>query len=182
MKNLMMFLFAFACVSVSPLTADERSDVYSKLITLKQEFADRLSENESEEFGVENRKVVEVQVAVKRAIDELPALAPQRKARDEAQAALAKLLEARPATQKTMTLEDMVKIKAAGQVLRNAQRTLERDAMKLDEVKKLKATSSAQHKKVVALAHRLVAESGDEGRVLVEKIKRLEARLQELEK
>ena len=149
---------------------------------MKQEFAARLSKIESVEFGAENRKAGEAEAAVKKAIEELPALAPQRKARDEAQAALMKALKAKAAGQKTPTPKDMAKIKTAGQILRNAQRTLERDALKLDEVKKLKAASTAQHKKVDALVHRLVAESGAEGKELVEKIKRLEARRQELEK
>ncbi|YCM46907.1 hypothetical protein V2O64_25660 (plasmid) [Verrucomicrobiaceae bacterium 227] len=182
MKNLMMFLFAFACVSVSPLTADERSDVYMEWITLKQEIADRSSGIESAELGAENRKGVEAEAAVKKAIEELPALAPQRKARDEAEAALMEALKAQAGALKTPPLEDLAKMKTIAQGVRDAQRTLERDALKLDEVKKLKAAAAAQHKKIKALAYRLVAESGDEGQELVEKIKRLEARRQELEK
>jgi len=40
----------------------------------------------------------------------------------------------------------------------------------------------AQRKKVEALQYRLVAASGDEGKALIEKIKSLEARYEELRK
>lgn len=67
-------------------------------------------------------------------------------------------------------------------MLQIAQRTLERDAMKLDEVRELKTASTAQHKKVESLVYKLVAESDDEGKILIEKMKVLEARLAELKK
>lgn len=59
---------------------------------------------------------------------------------------------------------------------------LKTDGFKLKEIQDLQAASVAQRKKVEALQYRLVADSGDEGKVLIEKIKSLEARYEELRK
>jgi thiamine monophosphate synthase len=77
--------------------------------------------------------------------------------------------------------KDAEAIKAA-RPKRDADGALTRDGFKSKEIQDLQAASVAQRKKVEALQYRLVADSGDEGKALIEKIKSLEARYEELRK
>lgn len=173
--KLILPLLTLFFLALQPLPADERSDVYRELSALKKDYRARIStirKAGNEELKAEHMNSIKAIGAVGKAIEEHPELAGQRKARDEAKAAF---LEARAA-------KDAEKIKTTQRTLRDAEGALSRDGFKLKEIQDLQAASVAQRKKVEALQYRLVAESGDEGKALIGKMKALEARYEELKK
>jgi hypothetical protein len=109
---------------------------------------------------------------VGKGIEAHPDLADQRKARDEAKVVYE---EARKGN-------DAELIKATQRTSRDAAGTFSRDGFKLKEIQDLQAASVLQRKKLEALQYRLVAESGEEGKALIETMKVLEARYAELKK
>lgn len=173
-----ILIFSFAlifCGALTPVVADERAEVYRELSLLKKDYRKRISKIRTaghDELKAEQTKSYQAIAAVGKAMEELPALEAQRKARDEAKTVF---LEARKAG-------DTDRIKKTQRVLRDAEGTLARDAFKLKEVQDLQAASVAQRKKIDALQYQLVAASGEEGKKLIEKIKVLEARYLELKR
>lgn len=175
MKTLLISFLAIASVAFAPLCADERSDVYRELSTLKKDFRKRISKIRTagnDELKAEQMKSFKAIAAVGKGIEAHPDLADQRKARDEAKAVYA---EARKAKNPEL-------IKTTQRASRDAAGALSRDGFKLKEIQDLQAASVAQRKKLEAFQYRLVAESGEEGKALIEKMKALEARYKELKK
>jgi hypothetical protein len=175
MKMILAFLLVSCAVVPLSLFADERADVFKELGVLKKDYRKRISEIRkagNDELKTEQKKSYQAISAVGKGIEEHPGLAAQRKARDEAKAAYQAALKAK----------DAEAIKAARRAKRDADGALTRDGFKLKEIQDLQAASVAQRKKVEALQYRLVAASGDEGKALIEKIKSLEARYEELRK
>ncbi len=175
MKMILAFLLVSCALVPQSLFADERADVYKELSVLKKDYRKRVSEIRkagNEELKAEQKKSFQAISAVGKGIEEHPELAAQRKARNEAKAAWVAALQAK----------DAEKIKATQRAKRDAEGALSRDGFKLKEIQDLQAASVAQRKKVEALQYRLVADSGYEGKALIEKIKSLEARYQELRK
>jgi len=169
-------VFAAACFAVTAhVSADEKIDMYRELSKLKEEYRERIAEIRkagNEELKNEGMAFLKASAAVMKATEEHPELAEQRKARDEAKAALE---EVRKTGDKKAEM-------AASNAYRDASGSLARAAFKLKEIQDLQAASVAQRKKVEALQYRLVAESGEEGKALMEKIIKLEARSAELDK
>ena len=175
MTNKLVLFFSMIATALVPLHADEKSDVYRELSGLKKDYRKRISEIRkagNDELKAENLKSMKAIGAVGKGIEAHPDLADQRKARDEAKAAF---LKAR-------SDKDAEAIKATQKTLRSAEGALSRDGFKLKEIQDLQAASVAQRKKVEELQYRLVAESGGEGKALVDKIKALEKRYEELKK
>ena len=175
MKRILLSIISITSIFTASLSADERSDVYKELSTLKKDYRARISairKAGNDELKAEQKKSFQALAAVGKGIDTHPDLAAQRKARDEAKAAF---LAARNA-------KDADAIKTTQRTLRDAEGALSRDGFKLKEIQDLQAASVAQRKKIEALQYRLVAESNAEGKALIEKMKALEARYQELKK
>lgn len=171
----MIFWFALVSIMIVPVSADERADVYKELSGLKKDYRKRISEIRragNEELKAEQKKSYQAISAVGKGIEEHPELASQRKARDEAKAAYEAARKAK----------DAEKIKATQRAKRDADGALTRYGFKLKEIQDLQAASVAQRKKVEALQYKLVAESGEEGKALMEKIVALEARYETLKK
>ena len=175
MKRILLSIISITTIFATSLSADERSDVYKELSTLKKDYRARISairKAGNDELKAEQKKSFQALAAVGKGMDSHPNLAAQRKARDEAKAAF---LAARNA-------KDADAIKTTQRTLRDAEGALSRDGFKLKEIQDLQAASIAQRKKIEALQYRLVAESNAEGKALIEKMKALEARYQELKK
>lgn len=175
MKNLLFALISLGSVMALPVSASEKTEVYKELSELKKDYRSRISEIRkagNEELKEESKKSFKAIAAVNKGIEEHPELADQRKARDEAKAAYE---EARKGDDKDAE-------KAAARVYRDAEGALSRDGFKLKEIQDLQAASVAQRKKVEALQYKLVADSGPEGKALMDKIAELEARYEELKK
>jgi len=175
MKNIFLCIILFVIILPVPLSADERSDIYKELSALKKDYRARISairKTGNDELKAEQKKSFQAIAAVGKGIDNHPDLAARREARDTAKAAFL-------AARKT---KDADAIKTAQRTLRDAEGALSRDGFKLKEIQDLQAASVAQRKKIEALQYRLVAESNAEGKALIEKIKALEKRYQELKK
>lgn len=175
MKRFLFLLTIISSTFTAPLAADERSDVYKELSPLKNDYRTRIAAIRSagnEELKAEHLKSIQAISAVGKGIESHPDLAAQRKARDEAKVAFLAAREAK----------DAEAIKTTQRTLRDAEGALSRDGFQLKEIQDLQAASVAQRNKVEALQYRLVAESNAEGKALIEKMKALEARYDELKK
>lgn len=164
--HLLLLIFTLGAPSV---LADEQLEVYREMQPLKKEYREMISKIRragNDELKAESMKSMKAIGAVGKAIENHPDLAEQRKARDEAKAAY---LAARKSGDEEL-------IKKTRRVSQDASGALTRDGFKLKEVQDLQAASVAQRKKVEALNDRLVAESGEEGKTLIEKLRALEAR------
>lgn len=175
MKRFLVSLFLLLPCVLIPASADERTDVYKELNELKKDYRKRISEIRklgNDELKAEQKKSYQAIAAVGARIENHPELAAQRKARDEAKAAY----------EAARKIKEADAMKLAQRAYRDAEGTLSRDGFQLKEIQDLQAASVAQRKKVEALQYRLVAESSDEGKALIEKLKKLEARYAELRK
>ena len=173
MKTLLISLLALISTALAPLSADERSDVYRELSTLKKDYRIRISKirvSGNEELKAEQLKSIKAIAAVGKGIKIHPELARQREARNEAKLAY----------EKARKEGDAGLIKTTQRALRDAEGALSRDGFKLKRIQDLQAASVAQRKKVEILQYRLVAESGEEGKALITKMEALEARYAEL--